>query len=515
MGPRTRCESHIESPNAIPLSDSPQGPPVIRSLIALVLLLGLSLMEATAAQPLAGKRPNIIFVLTDDQGYGDISAHGNPILKTPHLDRLHARALRFTDFHVSPTCSPTRSALLTGRHEFKNGVTHTILERERLTPKATTLAQVLKDAGYTTGIFGKWHLGDEPDRWPDKRGFDEMFIHGCGGIGQSFSGSCGDVPGNSYFNPTILHNGKFEPTTGYCTDVFFAQATRWIESVKGGDQPFFCYIPTNAPHAPLHVPAADEARYQRHNQPANVAKFFGMIANIDDNVGRLLDQLNEWGLENDTLVIFMNDNGGTVGVPVFNAGMRGQKVTPWLGGTRASSFWSWPGVLMPADCDRLAAHIDFLPTLAEIAGAKLSPKVQSQVEGRSLVPLLENPKAEWPDRTLFTHVGRWPKGANVNDHKYAGCSVRVPRWHLVSEGNGTARWQLFDLSADPGEKTNVADKFPDVVKKLDAEYDAWWASLPPYLVNEDAVGPKDNPFKELYVKQFGQLPSTDSPPRKQ
>src|SRR5262249_33446893 len=153
------------------------------------------------ADDLRGKRPNIIFLLTDDQGYGDLSCHGNPILKTPNLDRLHDEGVRFRDFHVSPTCSPTRSALMTGRHEFRNGVTHTILERERLTLRATTLAQVLKTAGYTTGIFGKWHLGDERDHWPDKRGFDEMFIHGAGGIGQTYPGSCGDAPGNTYCNP--------------------------------------------------------------------------------------------------------------------------------------------------------------------------------------------------------------------------------------------------------------------------------------------------------------------------
>ena len=163
-----------------------------------------------------------------------------------------------------------------------------------------------------------------------------------------------------------------------------------------------------------------------------------MIANIDDNVGRLLAKLKEWGLENDTLVIFMNDNGGTAGVPIFNAGMRGAKVTPWLGGTRASSFWRWPGTLTPADCDRLTAHIDFFPTLAEIAGAKLSDAVKQQVEGRSLVPLLENPKAAWPDRILFTHVGRWPKGAKADDHKYDHCSVRTTRWHLVSVGKSKA-----------------------------------------------------------------------------
>ncbi len=468
--------------------------------IAVVLALPIAVL---AADPLAGKKPNIVFVLTDDQGYGDISAHGNPVLKTPNLDKLHAQGVRFTDFHVSPTCAPTRSALLTGRHEFKNGVTHTILERERLTLKATTLPDVLKAAGYTTGIFGKWHLGDEAAYQPGKRGFDEVFIHGCGGIGQSYPGSCGDAPGNKYADPTILHNGTFEKTKGYCTDVFFDRATNWIKSVKGKGKPFFCYIPTNAPHLPLQVRPEDEARYKDKVDKPDVAKFYGMVANVDDNVGRLLDKLKDWGLEKDTLVIFMNDNGGTVGVPVFNAGMRGQKVTPWLGGTRSSSFWRWPGTLTPADCDRLSAHVDFFPTLAELAGAKLSDEVKKQVEGRSLVPLLTDPKAEWADRTLFTHVGRWPKGAKVDDHKFAGCSVRTTRWHLVSAGKKPT-WELFDVKADPGEKTNVAADHPDVMKKLQAEYDEWWASLPPYLVNEDAVGPKVNPFKELYEKQFGE-----------
>src|SRR5262249_12056076 len=186
---------------------------------------------ADGAPHLAGLKPNIIIILTDDQGYGDISCHGNPVLKTPNLDRLHDEAVRFTDFHVSPTCAPTRSALMTGRHEFRNGLTHTLLERERLPLQAITLAQVRQSAGSTTGIFGKWHLGDEPDHWPSRRGFDEMFIHGAGGIGQTYEGSCGDAPGNTYFSPAILHNGKFVKTDGYCTDVFFRQAITWMESV--------------------------------------------------------------------------------------------------------------------------------------------------------------------------------------------------------------------------------------------------------------------------------------------
>lgn len=469
-----------------------------RSLILAVVLLTAS--HATADDAIAGRRPNIVFILTDDQGYGDLSCHGNPVLKTPNIDRLHAEGVRFTDFHVSPTCAPTRSALFTGRHEFKNGVTHTILERERLTLTATTLPQVLKAAGYTTGIFGKWHLGDEAEYQPNKRGFDEVFIHGAGGIGQSYPGSCGDVPGNTYFDPTIRHNGTFEKTKGYCTNVFFEQAKRWI-AARDGKQPFFCYISTNAPHGPLQVRPADEVRYRDKVKDANVAKFFGMVANIDDNVGRLLDLLKERGLEKDTLVIFMNDNGGTAGVPVYNAGMRGQKVTPWVGGTRASSLWRWPGTLTPADCAALTAHVDFFRTLSEIAGAKVPEALQAQVEGRSLVPLLRDPTAAWDDRVLFTHAGRWPKGAKVDDHKYAGCGVRDARWHLVRENLKKTAWELFDLTADPGEKTNVAAQHADVVKRLDAAYDAWWASLPPYLVNEGAVGPAENPFRTLYRQQ--------------
>ncbi len=468
---------------------------------------------SSAAPALAGQRPNIVFILTDDQGYGDLSRHGNPILRTPQLDRLHAESVRFTDFHVSPTCSPTRAALLTGRHEFRNGVTHTILERERLTLKATTLAQVLKSAGYTTGIFGKWHLGDEPKYWPSRRGFDEMFIHGAGGIGQTYAGSCGDAPGNTYFSPVILHNGKFVKTDGYCTDVFFAQATKWIESAQGR-KPFFAYIACNAPHAPLQVRPADEARYAGSVKGTNTAKFFGMIANIDDNVGRLLAKLKDWGLERDTLVIFMNDNGGTAGVPTFNAGMRGGKATAWLGATRAASFWRWPGILDPADCSALTGHIDFLPTLAEIAGAKLDGKVRAQVEGRSLVPLLENPSARWPDRLLFTHLGRWPKGADPNESKFKTCAVRSSRWALVS-GTGVGQtwpsvayprepnWQLFDVRTDYGQTRDVAAEYSDVVSELASAYDRWWVSVQPQLVNERARGPKVNPFKKLYWKQFG------------
>ena len=463
------------------------------------------------------RKPNVILILTDDQGYGDVARHGNPILQTPNLDRLHDESVRFTDFHVSTTCAPTRSALLSGRHDFKNGITHTILERERMSLNTTTIAQVLKSAGYTTGIFGKWHLGDEPAYRPNRRGFDEMFIHGCGGIGQTYPGTCGDAPGNSYFDPVILHNGKFEKTGGYCTDVFFRQAMEWMKTVKGRS-PFFAYITPNAPHAPLDVPAAYEKLYSgkllADKAGINTAKFFGMVHNIDENVGRLLAMLKEQNLERDTLLIFMNDNGGTGGVQVWNAGMRGGKNTPYLGGTRAISFWRWPGTLKPAATDALAAHIDVFPTLAELAGAKLATSVKAQVEGRSLVPLLKGTKAKWPERVFVRHIGRWPKDADPNGFKYVQVSVRIKRWHLVNDSKeNVKRWALYDLQTDPGETNDVAAQHPDIVKRLDAEYDKWWAEVQPLLVNETAAQPAINPYHEEYWKQYQGPGPNNVPPK--
>jgi arylsulfatase len=468
---------------------------------SLLCVLGLLLYAGGAASAADKPRsPNIILILTDDQGYGDLSCHGNPVLKTPHIDRLHAESLRLTNYHASPTCAPSRCALLTGRHEFRSGVTHTINERERMSLSAYTYAQALQSAGYATGIFGKWHLGDEDAYQPNRRGFDEVFIHGAGGIGQTYAGSCGDAPGNTYFNPAILHNGKFEKTKGYCTDVFFGQALSWIEQQKDRG-PFYCHISTNAPHGPLDCPAEYEKQYAGKAKP-DEAKFFGMIANIDDNVGRLMAKLAQWKLDENTLVIFMTDNGGTAGVNLFNAGMRGAKVTPWEGGIRVPSFWRWKGKFQPAGVAALTAHVDVFPTLVELAGATISDDAATKLEGRSLVPLLNDPEAQWKDRVLFTHVGRWERGQAAGA-KYRNASLRNSRFQMVSlSKNQQAAWQLFDLQNDPGEKTDVLARFPEVAKDLEDRYDTWWDSLQTDLVNEDAVGPKVNPFKARYWKQF-------------
>jgi len=467
------------------------------------LVRWIFILAALAPSPLAASastvkdgRPNIILVMTDDQGYGDLGSTGNPIVKTPHIDAFHAASVRFTDFHASPTCAPTRAALMSGRHEFKNGVTHTIHERERMSLDTLTLAQILKRAGYTTGIFGKWHLGDERAYQPDRRGFDEVFIHGAGGIGQSYAGSCGDAPGNRYFDPIILHNGKFERTTGYCTDVFFGKAIDWIDRSRQTSKPFFAMITPNAPHAPLDCPPEYAARHASQ-VTGNEAKFFGMIENIDDNFGRLLQALDRSGLGRNTLVIFMTDNGGTVGVGRNNGGRRGAKATPYQGGTRVPSFWRWPnGFKGGADCPRLAAHVDIFPTLAEIARVKESSRVREQVEGRSLLPLLKNPGGEWPDRTLITHVGRWERG-QVSQAKFKNCSVRDSRFSLV---NNTA---LYDLSRDPLESQDVAVEYPDVVGRLRQAYERWWEDVQPRLVNENVPIPKENAFRARFRRQFG------------
>jgi len=479
-----------------------------RLFIAFLLIFNVSHSPAVELP----SKPNILFVLTDDTGYGDLSAHGHPFLKTPNLDQLERESVRFTDFHVSPTCSPTRSAIFTGRHEFKNGVTHTIFERERLNPEAITLAQVLKNAGYATGIFGKWHLGDEDAYQPQNRGFDEVFIHGGGGIGQTFSGSCGDAPGNLYFNPAIRHNGTFEKTEGFCTDIFTKQAMRWVDGLPK-EQPFFCYIPFNAAHEPFSCPDTDKAPYAAKVSD-KLATYFGMVANIDTNVGRLIEWLERTGRAKNTLVIFMNDNGvdGTAAT-AFNAGMRGAKCTPWLGGTRAVSLWRWPVTLKPHECDALTAHIDVFPTLATLAGAALTGPVKTQVEGRSLVPLLMDAAAPWEERSLATHVGRWPSGTDVQRYKFSQASFRHDQWHLVWDKRGEnatgTNGQLFDVKKDPSEQQDVAAENPEVVQKLKAAYETWWASAVPGMVNEGAVGPEINPFKKAYWAQFGGGPSEE------
>ncbi|MEM6917082.1 MAG: arylsulfatase [Verrucomicrobiota bacterium] len=475
-----------------------------KRLLVLFLFCTLITPAALLAEKLEGSRPNIIVVITDDQGYGDLSCHGHPFLKTPNLDKLHSQSTRFTDFFVSATCAPTRAALMSGRAPFKNGVTHTILERERMAPEAVTIAEVLKESGYTCGIFGKWHLGDADAYQPNEQGFDEMFIHAAGGIGQNFPGTQGAIPGTSYFDPLLKHNEQIVKTEGYCTDVFFTQAMGWIKECAEKDQPFFAYIPTNAPHGPFIVADEYKKPFEEHVKDDATRAFFGMIVNIDDNMGRLMAKLEEWELEEDTLLIFMTDNGSARGSRIFNAGMKGGKGSLNQGGGRVPLFMRLPGKMEPGlEIDRLTRHVDIFPTFAALAGAEIPEGLD--LDGRSLLPLIEDPSAEWSDRYTFFHAGRWAKAGaegkwgqgntDPDEEKYGKFAVRNEQYRLVGQDD------LYDINADPGETTNVIEDHPEVAKAMLEAYSAWWDEVRPLMVNEDAPLDTGKPFVEMYEKQ--------------
>ncbi len=489
----------------------------------LPLLCCLALFFASSgifARSLAGTRPNIILVMTDDQGMGDLSCMGNPVLRTPNLDAFHAIATRFTDFHVSPTCAPTRSAIMSGRHEFRNGVTHTIKERELMALSTTTMPELLRRAGYETGIFGKWHLGDIDAYQPYNRGFSETFIHGAGGIGQSYEGSCADFPPNRepkgrYFDNVILHNDTIVQTSGFCTDVFFQAALGWIKKNHEAGQPYFAYITPNAPHGPMIAPDKYKQRFLDMGWDENTAGRYGMIENIDDNFGLLMQKLDEWDAWNNTLVIFMTDNGqaGRSGklngqrVDIYRAGFKTGKGSPYEGGTHVPAFWRWKGVLGEGkDIPALTAHIDLFKTFCQLAGTKIPNDIQ-KIDGRSMLPLLENPDAEWKDRYLFTHKGRWEKGEDPNLSKDKDFGVRTARWRLVED-------ELYDISNDPYEAKDVAKQYPEVVQRLRKAYDQWWQETLPLMVNEDNPYTPEQPQAVRYNKQLNERGIPDwNPPK--
>ena len=341
------------------------------ALILAVFWLGTSVLTA--------ERPNVILIVTDDQGYGDFSCHGNPRLQTPELDRLYAESVRLTDYHVSPTCAPTRASLMTGRYANRTGVWHTINGRSILRQGETTLAEILRDAGWRTGIFGKWHLGDNYPSRPQDRGFEEVFIHSGGGIGQT-----PDVWDNGYFDGTYLHNGTRTKTKGFCTDVLFNRAMDFADKHK--DEPFFIYLATNAAHAPMHAPAEFSEPYA--GLGVRVANFYGMIANIDWNMGRLIRFLKRSGLDDNTVLIFSADNGSAAGWKLYNSGMRAGKGSEYDGGHRVPCFVRWPNGRIEGgrDVDALSAHIDWLPTIAELCDVNVPNSLE--LDGISLETLL-------------------------------------------------------------------------------------------------------------------------------
>jgi arylsulfatase A-like enzyme len=410
------------------------------------------------------RKPNVLLILTDDQGYGDVGCHGNAKIRTPNLDRLAGQGVELTHFYVSPVCAPTRASLLTGRYNFRTGAIDTYLGRAMMYPDEITLAEMLADAGYRTGIFGKWHLGDNYPLRAMDQGFQESLVHKGGGIGQP-----SDLPGGKhYLDPVLLHNGRPEKQAGYCMDVYTDAALRFIEADR--DRPFFAYLATNLPHGPLEVPDKYVEPYTAMGLEARVARLYGMIASIDENVGRLLERLKALGLEENTIVIFMTDNGAQD--PRYAAGLRGLKGSVYDGGIRVPCFIRWPARLGAGrKMDRIAAHIDIVPTLLDACG--VAPPEKVRIDGMDIMPLLDGRAGDWPDRTIYL---QWHRGDEPICFRDA--AARSDRWKLVMHLKGQApAFELYDMVADPGETKDVAAEHADVVAKMCAGYEAWFRDV--------------------------------------
>ena len=449
-------------------------------ILCLPLLLASSstVVFAVDAGP---KRPNVIVIMTDDQGYGEFSCHGNPITKTPHIDRLAENAIRLTDFHVAPMCTPTRGQLLTGVDAFRNRASNVSSGRTLLRADLKTIADFYRQGGYATGIFGKWHLGDNYPFRPEDRGFDEAIW-----FPSSHINSVPDFWDNDYFDDTYIHNGRRQKFDGYCTDVFFAQAIKWMKAVRQ-DKPFFTYIALNAAHWPWFVPDhyrqpirdtldanADVARNLDAKRREDLVSFLAMGANIDDNIGRLDQFLETNGLLNDTIVIFLTDNGSTMGQDYYNAGMRGKKTQLWEGGHRVPCFIRWPGGnIGPArDIGELCQVQDLLPTLADLSGIELETET---LDGVSLAPLLtggSTPKLA--DRMLVINYSRMPAfkvrytEGNPAIPQRDGAGVLWRKWRYLENR------ELYHVGNDPHQNHNVASAHPEVVAKMRHHLQQWW-----------------------------------------
>jgi arylsulfatase A-like enzyme len=465
-----------------------------RSLASLLL----TWVTLSAAQ--AEKQPNILMIVIDDLGYGDLSAHGHPWLKTPNLDRLHDESVRMTDFMVSPTCAPTRAALMTGAHEFRSGVTHTIPPMRRMNRECVTLPQILATAGYRTGMFGKWHLGISDGHAPWDRGFHEAVIAET------------DADQRAHMlalDPVFSFNGERREMQGVREFLFADEAMRFMKEKR--EEPFFCYLATHDPHKAYWAENRFELEMERQVMAAREAgilgvsdrrlPFFAEILQLDWNLGRILDFLEFESLAENTLVVLISDNGGTDGVDAHNANMRGHKTTAWVGGTRAIAFWRLPGILETRALTPPFAHIDVLPTLAEVAGATLDDRAQSQIEGRSAWGILNGSAHDWPERTLFAHVARWNPGEREK-HRYEGVTVRRGNFDLVriatsnagrayTERPGFHRaatpgggWALYDRHADPRQEHDVSAAHPELANRLATEFEAWWDASRQFLIHE-------------------------------
>jgi arylsulfatase A-like enzyme len=440
-----------------------------RTLLA-KLSLAFCLFVHSAVMAVLADRPNVVVVMIDDMGYGDLSCHGSPFVRTPHLDALHATGVRLVDFHVAPMCSPTRGQLLTGRDALRNGSSIIAGSRMMVRAEVPMLPEMLAAAGYSTGLFGKWHLGENHPHRPQDRGFREALWFPMQEIG-----SLPDHWENDYFDPVLRRgDGRSEKFTGYCTDIFFAEAIAWMRREAEAKRRFFCYLPLNAVHGPQWAPPELRAAIARRFPqlgPGQVG-YLAMLANVDANFGRLESFLAESGLRDTTLVVFLSDNGGYALVGHYNAGMRDGKSRLAEGGHRVPCFVRWPAGRIGGgrDLAGLTQVQDLLPTLLESCGAE--PPTGAIFDGTSLAGALRGERAV-PGRTLVVQYGL-PEPFRLT------CVMRG-RWRLLGDLKGAARGEpeLYDLATDPGQRTNLVSARPDLARDLRAAYDAWWATTEP------------------------------------
>lgn len=422
------------------------------------------------------KRPNVVFILTDDQGCGDLGCMGNPWLKTPNIDSFFEDSVRLTDFHVGPTCAPTRSTLMTGHYANSTGVWHTVGGRSLLRENEVTIASAFKESGYKTGIFGKWHLGDNPPYRPHDRGFDEAIVHGGGGISQA-----PDFWGNDYFDDTYMVNGKYRKFDGYCTDIWFREGIRFIKENK--ENPFFCYIPTNAPHGPFNIMKEYRSMYKDQLDLDDATKrerFYGMITHLDEQFSFLRQTLKELDIEDNTILIFMTDNGTSCGAHFdddgnllngWNNGLRGCKNSEYDGGHRVPFFVRWPegGLSGGKDVNELTASIDLMPTLLELC----SIEHHLEFHGKSLVPLFGENRKDWNNRTVVTDSQRV-----TNPIKWRKSAVMSNMWRLI---NGK---ELYNIREDRSQQDDISKNNPKIVESLRMEYEKWWDLVKPKFNEE-------------------------------
>ncbi|MBN2314491.1 MAG: arylsulfatase [Sedimentisphaerales bacterium] len=437
-------------------------------------LHGCGQFKPVSTRDVPEDRPNIILVMGDNVGFTEFGINGNDTIKTPHLDAFAREGVRFDRFYCNPMCAPTRASLMTGRYYYRTGVIHTSRGGAKMHGDETTLAEHLKTAGYATGIFGKWHLGDNYPMRPQDQGFDSVLVHKSGRLGQ-----VPDKP-NSYFDPVLWSNGERVKRQGYCTDIFFQEAKKFIEDHRS--RRFFVYLPTNVAHTSgevgLQVHRKYSEPYKAMGLDDKTATVYGMITNLDENVGRLLDKLDALDLRRNTLIIFLTDDGN---VRIDVAGFRGRgQPSVYEGGLRVPCFVQWPAHLenKGLKIDAIASHIDILPTLMDVCGLNLP--AEHVIDGVSLMTLLEGRNSRQPERMLFfqCHRGLTPK-------RYQNCAVVTQRFKMVGypdtfnerklETSGdNPVLELYDLATDPGENNNVATRYPDELAKLRTAYDAWF-----------------------------------------